>query len=320
MTKWTGMEPGSFTTAIFLLFALGIPGTIASVVGGTGAGMAVGVAGGSALAFSSVSGNRIAVPLAVLVGMAGAAGAAVEGQPLLAALLIAATTLLVGAANQLSIGMLALVPVLAAVFASADRGLSWWAAGGWSLFGAVCGLVLLRVMKGRTDPVPLDSRHAWRHSIVLAATCGLTFYFALAWSLPHGYWITLTLLVALRPLPEERREILSDRLWGTLLGAVGALIVALLLPPLAAQLVALVCLALLGGYAVSGNYFLQTLFLTPMLLLFATAGDDSGALSFTVERVLFTIVGVAIGAALVAVLALWDRADHEPSATSTTAG
>lgn len=319
MTGCIRLAPGSFTTAMFLLVALGVPGTFASLVGGTGAGMAVGVAGGSALAFTSVSGNRIAVPLAVLVGTAGAAGVAVEGQPLLAALLVAATTLLVGAANRLSIGMLALVPVLATVFASADRGLSWWEAGGWSLFGAFCGLLLLRAMKGRSDPVPLSARHAWRHAIVLAATCGFTLYLSLAWSLPHGYWITLTLLVALRPLPEERREILADRLWGTMLGAVGALAVAVLLPPLASQLVALVCLALLGAYAVSGNYFMQTLFLTPMLLLFATAGDDEGALSFTIERVLFTVVGVAIGAALVGVLVLWDKVDNSVDATLNTA-
>jgi len=310
MSTWGKPAPGSMKTAIFLLVALGIPGTIASTLGGSAAGMAVGVAGGSALAFASVTDNRLAIPLALLVGAAGAAGAAVEGLPLAAGLLIAATTLLVGAANQLSIGMLALVPVLAVVFASTDRGLAWWAAGAWSLFGAICGLVLLRIIKGKSEPAPLDAPHAWRHAVALAIACAVTFYVALEWSLPHGYWITLTLLVALRPLPEERRDILSDRLWGTLLGAVIALVVAAVMPPTGTIIVAALCLALLGAYAVSGNYFMQTLFLTPMLLLFATAGDDESALRFTIERVLFTVTGVVIGAVLIAGLAWWDARDQ----------
>jgi hypothetical protein len=232
-------------------------------MGGTGAGMAVGVAGGSSLAYASVTATRTAAVLAVVVGCAGAAGAAVAGQPVGAAVVLLITTLAVGAANQLSIGMFALVPVLAAVFASADRGLTWWAAGGWSLAGGACGILLLRLMKGRSDSVALDARHAWRHSIVLAFTCSATMYFALKWELPHGYWVPLTILVALRPLPAERREIMADRLWGTLVGAALALCVTALMPPLATQAVALVFLLLLAIYAVSGNYFLQTVFLTP---------------------------------------------------------
>lgn len=300
-------------TALFLLVALGVPGAAASAAGGTAAGMAVGVAGGSSLAFSSVTSTRTALGLAALVGLAGAGGVAVSGRPIPAALLILGTTLMVGMANRFSIGMLALVPVLAVVFASADRGLPWWAAGGWSLFGAVCGLVLLRLMKGSAEPVGLNSRHAWRHAIVLAVTCSVTMYLALAWTLPHGYWVPLTLLVALRPLPAERREILTDRLWGTLIGAAIALCVTALMPPVLSQLAALVFLVLLAAYAVSGNYFLQTVFLTPMLLIFASLGDEQQALTFTIQRVAFTIVGVGIGAVLIALLAWWDEEDRSAS-------
>jgi hypothetical protein len=45
-----------------------------------------------------------------------------------------------------------------------------------------------------------------------------------------------------------------------------------------------------------------------MLLIFATLGDEDKGITYTSERVFYTIVGVAIGAVAAVVLDRWDRA------------
>jgi hypothetical protein len=52
---------------------------------------------------------------------------------------------------------------------------------------------------------------------------------------------------------------------------------------------------------------MQTLFLTPMLLIFATLGDQDKGITYTSERVFYTLVGVALGAVAALVLDRWDR-------------
>ena len=304
----------SLKIGLFLLVILMIPGFIASSIGGQAASMAVGIAAGSGLALGSVLDLRRSVGLVVLLGVVAAAGVLAAGQPIAAALVVAAVTAFTGLTNGWSAGSYALAPVLAIVFAATDRGLPWWSAAAWSIAGGLIGLVVLRLMKVDSEPSPMSERHAWRHAIALAAACGVTLWAALAWELPQGYWIPVTLLVALRPLPEERSDILADRLWGTVIGAVVALVAAFLLPPSLTQLVALVFLGLVAGYGVARNYLMQTACLTPMLMLFATAGDDLRTFEFTAQRVLFTILGVIIGAAVITALAIWDARDTEDGA------
>ncbi len=91
-------------------------------------------------------------------------------------------------------------------------------------------------------------------------------YWALANDVSHGYWVAVTLVVALRPLPEERRDTLEGRLLGTLLGALIALAAALFLPTWGAAIVAMICLYVMVMYAMGGSYFMQTLFLAALLL------------------------------------------------------
>lgn len=311
VTKLRAPDGDSLKTGLFLLVILMIPGFIASSIGGQAASMAVGIAAGSGLALGSVLDVRRSLTLVVLLGVVAAAGVLAAGQPVAAALVVAAVTAFTGLTNSWSAGSYALAPVLAIVFAATDRGLPWWSAAVWSIVGGLIGLAVLRVMKVDVEPSAMPERQAWRHALALAAACGLTLWAALAWQVPQGYWIPVTLLVALRPLREERSEILSDRLWGTLIGAVVALVAAFLLPPSLTQFVALIFLVLVAGYGVARNYLMQTACLTPMLMLFATAGDDARTLEFTTQRVLFTIVGVLVGAALVVALSVWDARDAE---------
>ncbi|MCU0279679.1 MAG: hypothetical protein MUE31_12415, partial [Candidatus Nanopelagicales bacterium] len=68
-----------------------------------------------------------------------------------------------------------------------------------------------------------------------------------------------------------------------------------------------------------GNYFMQTLFLTPMLLIFTTIGDEAEGVTSTAERVFYTIIGVAVGFAAAWALARWDRAAGDAPEVSTPA-
>lgn len=316
----TRLAPGSLKVGLFLLVLLAIPGAVATTFGGQAASMAVGLAAGCALAAGSVLDARRTAALVLLLGVVAGAGAAVSGDPLPAAAVVGLATLLVGLANSWSVGSFALAPILAVVFAAVDRGLPWQAAALWSVFGGVVGVLVLKILKVKESPQPLPPRLAWRHAVVLALAAAATLWFTLDRALPHGYWIPVTLLVALRPLPAERRGILADRLWGTLVGAAIALVAAIALPPPITQIVAVGCLVLVAGYGVSRHYFLQTVFLTPMLLLFATAGDDEQAVTFTTERVLFTVAGVLLGAVLIALLAWWDAADAATAPPAAASG
>ena len=82
-------------------------------------------------------------------------------------------------------------------------------------------------------------------------------------------------MVVLRPVPGERREYVQQRLAGTLTGALIALVVVWVLPQDLLLVAAFVFLVVLAAYAMSGNYFMQTMFLTPMLLLFLSAGGET---------------------------------------------
>lgn len=56
-----------------------------------------------------------------------------------------------------------------------------------------------------------------------------------------------------------------------------------------------------------GSYFMQTLFLMPMLLVFGSLGDTEKGLAITVGGAVYTVVGIVIGVAAAVVLDRWDR-------------
>ncbi|MEV8181109.1 FUSC family protein [Specibacter sp. NPDC078692] len=130
-------------------------------------------------------------------------------------------------------------------------------------------------------------------------------YWTLANNIPHGYWVAVTVLMALRPLANQRRETLNGRLIGTFLGAVIALLAVLLLPFWGALIVAGLCLFFLIWYSAGGAYLMQAMVLTPMLLIFASLGDLERGLELTIERVIFTIVGIAAAVLLALLLRRW---------------
>jgi uncharacterized membrane protein YgaE (UPF0421/DUF939 family) len=299
---------GTLKFALILLLAVMIPSQIAVAIGGTYAGMAFGIAAGFTMAVTPFATTAQALGSAVLAAGLAAASSLADDTPWAIAALMLVAALLLALTNQHSAGLMTLAPAIVVIFGPAPLEFTWWEAFAYVLAGGIVGTLVIRLFKFEAEPQPVPSGVAWRHAIVLGVLSAAAMFWALANEIPHGYWVAITLVVALRPLPEQRAHILRDRLLGTLAGAVLAFVVILVLPLWAAALVAAVCLVLLATYSLGGSYFMQTLFLTPMLLIFATLGDEDKGITYTSERVFYTIVGVAIGAVAAVVLDRWDRA------------
>lgn len=153
----------------------------------------------------------------------------------------------------------------------------------------------------------MNSFVAWEHGVAVGVLCAAVMYWTLASNIPHGYWIAVTVLMAQRPLPEERRDTLNGRLVGTFLGAISALLAVVFRPLWAALIVAVLSLFFLIGYTLGGAYIMQALTLTPMLLIFSSLGVLDRGLKLTAERVGFTVVGIAAAAVVALVLLHWEQ-------------
>lgn len=312
MALFSKPAEGTWKFAAILLIAVTIPSSIATAIGGTHAGMAFGVAAGFTMAVApfattaqALGSAVLAAGLAAVSSWAGQTPWAVAGLMLLAALLQAVT-------NQHSAGLLTLAPVIVILFGPASLDLTPTTAFAYVVAGGIFGWLLMKVLRLRAEPSPVPTGVAWRHAIVVGVLSAAAMYWSLANQVEHGYWVAVTLVVALRPLPEQRSDTLRGRLLGTLFGAVIAFLVILVLPVPLAAAVAVVCLFLLAVYSMGGAYFMQTLFLTPMLLIFTTLGDAEKGLVYTGERVVYTIAGVGVGVAAAFVLDRWDRSAAEP--------
>lgn len=307
--RFTLPEPGTLRASAILVAIVLVPGFVASAIGGITASVTVGLCSGAAMTFGTLMRPRTAAVVTLLLGGAAALGALASGDPWLSGLAVTLAIVLTAPANAYSAGMLMMAPILTMVFAVTDRGWPWWQAGLWGVIGGLVGLAIVQVMRfGQRPPQPLPSRLAWRHAIVLGPAAGLSIVVAELLDLPHGYWVAVTLMVVLRPVPGERRDYVQQRLAGTMAGAGIALLVVWLAPASLLLPAAFGFLVMLAAYAMSGNYFMQTLFLTPMLLFFLSAGDEAEITAeLTAERVVYTVVGVALAAGLAWAMERWDE-------------
>lgn len=300
--------PGTVKFAIILLLAVLIPSQVAVAIGGTYAGMAFGIAAGFTMAVTPFATTAQALGSAVLAAALAAVSSLADDTPWAVAALMLVAALLLALTNQHSAGLMTLAPAIVVVFGPTSLEFTWWEAFAYVLAGGIVGTIVIRFFTFEAEPQPVPSGVAWRHALVLGVLSAAAMYWALSNAISHGYWIAITLVVALRPLPEQRAHILRDRLLGTLAGALLAFVVIVTLPTALAALVAAVCLVLLATYSLGGSYFMQTLFLTPMLLIFATLGDEDKGITYTAERVFYTLVGVVIGVGAAVLLDRWDRA------------
>ena len=299
---------GTLKFAVILLLAVMIPAQIVGFFAGTNAAMAVGIAAGFTMAVTPFATTRQALGSAVLAAALAAAASLADDTPWAVAALMLVSAALLGLTNQHSAGLMTLAPAIVIIFGPSAIDMSAPATFGYVLLGGIIGWIVIRLFKFEAQANPVPQGVAWRHAIVLGVLSAVAVYWALANDVSHGYWVAVTLVVALRPLPEQRANTLRDRLLGTLVGALLSFVVIIWAPVWVAAIVAAICLVLLATYSMGGSYFMQTLFLTPMLLIFATIGDEQQGITYTSERVFYTIVGVGVGAIAAWILDRWDKA------------
>ena len=123
-------------------------------------------------------------------------------------------------------------------------------------------------------------RHALRVAVVASLAVALTHHF----TLPRGYWVTITAIAVLQPHTPETFLKATQRIAGTVAGSVVAAIVAATLhDPLAIMLLTLV-LATVSVSVIQLNYALYSFFLTPTFVLLAELSADAIGRSGEVAR------------------------------------
>ena len=245
-------NPGTLKLAAILLVAILVPSFVATAIGGQYAAMAFGIAAGFVMAVAPMAKTGAALASAVLAAGLAAVSNLAGDSPWAIALLMVLSAVLLGLTNQHSAGLMTLAPIIVIIFGPGPVQLEWWQAGVWTLAGGVVGLIVVKVLKFEAPPRPIPPAVAWRHALVLGVLSAAAMYWALANGISHGYWIAVTIIVALRPLPQERGDTLRGRLLGTILGALIALPVVLFLPQAAGTVLAWVFLFFLATYSMGG--------------------------------------------------------------------
>ena len=279
------------------LLALAAPlPVVARLIGGTGVAILAflgAITGISTKAFLPAGRALIlCAGTAVLV----AAATAAYGRAGWVGLIVAAAAVLGGAANHQSSGVLSIAPAMAAIAGMARLHATWLAAGGWVLAGAAYAVLVVALLRVKITPKPVDPATVWIHTAVLTVLCGAAAAAAVAWRLPHGYWIILTFVSVLRPSWSESYSRSRNRLIGTLAGALLSLVIVAILPSAAAIVTALASLYLFLCYTLAGKYTPAVVFLTTAVILLTSGGLAAAAVRLDEYRIAWTFAAIVIAA------------------------
>lgn len=309
--------------ATTLLGSLTLCAVIPIYFGGLGAllGFVMGVMGGVACALASAS-RMTKISTCLLYAGAGALGVSVADDPRLAAAAVLATGLVQAPLNARAASLGIFLPVLVSVFSTVSfptapfedaaptaGGLGADAVGMavWVLCGFVAIQWLARLFNLPTIESRLDHATVWRHALVFAVAAAAIQYLLMEWGTPHGYWLVLTLASVLRPVAGETRAVAIDRTLGTVAGVFLAMVIIWTFPQAIALLLALPCTVFMIAWAVMQDLRKQTMFGTPGVVLFGSAGAVDLSLDVAGERLLLTFLGVLVAAGAVLVLDLLGR-------------
>ncbi len=277
---------------------------VAYLAGGTQGALAIGMgilaSLRPALSLRPLHSFALAVPTA----MAGGVAVALRGQPLAAAFFVVLCCLLIAPAGMLQDGLLAMVPTVVAVLVLVPGEFQPGRTAIWMMFGGAL-VVALATRLPRNPLVPgVEQRLAWRHAAVMAVAVGTVVYLAGLFELPHGYWVALTLTAVLRPFDEQTMRRSSERVLGTIGGALLALVATLVLPLWALLVLLVVTTVLSTSYAITRDYTRQVLFMTPAVVLLGSAGHPFQIAS---GRALATFAGALLAAAIALGLATFEN-------------
>jgi len=149
---------------------------------------------------------------------------------------------------------------------------------------------------GDLSPRPLTRpvvAFAVLRAVALTAAAAIAFGF----HLPNAYWMPLAAAVAMKPDLDQSRLIAEQRVIGTLIGALLSAALLLAVDDKVALEVAMVALFAIGGTIRTVNYAFYTAAVASGVLV-ALGLPNPTNYSAEVERVLYTLLGVAIGVAV----------------------
>ncbi len=297
-----------------LVIAIAPPAIVSAILWpGASSIVAFGVMAG--LMAAMTSGLRSGVRFAAIVAVASTIAVAVDSVPVLAALLVAAMSALIGvfSTKGLAMPMVTCAIVIPYVIHAppervAEQGLLSGTAiylGATLLFVFLCGVwgaaVITRLTKKSPPQSPADSvspAHALIFGSILAISTGVLTYVAMTW-FPQTLWmwLLLTIYILSNPVGDRDRSMGRDRLVGTIAGVVTAFLILSVI----SNTVALYALGILimtiaiTLMAEKKPYWMFASFLTPAVIIFASVGKSQlDQLKVGEERLVFTLVGMAV--------------------------
>jgi hypothetical protein len=147
---------------------------------------------------------------------------------------------------------------------------------------------------------------AFRHAVRLAVTLALATAIYRIAVLPRGYWMPLTALLVLKPEFHETFATALARMGGTILGAVGASVITVVLEPGQSTLTMLVLAFVWCGYAFfRTNYTIFTICMTGyVVFLLALAGTPE--VTAALYRSIDTVLGGALALLVYGIWPTWE--------------
>jgi hypothetical protein len=241
----------------------------------------------------------IAIILSLVVSMA----SYWQGNIFVVCGMVALASLVSGLSDKWAIGMGRLIPVAVVIVGSVPHAQSAVSLGVWSLYGCLAGVGLIFLAKIHQTPKHATYLQIKINTFALVLIASLFTYIILKFNLPHGYWAVLTLCSVLKPGIDETIQVVRERIVGTIVGALGGLILVTILPKSIAIIGVVVCMALMIYYMLKAEYRYYVVFMTIMLVLLMAKGATSQAFHIGEERVLLTFSSAIITA--IVALALW---------------
>lgn len=187
------------------------------------------------------------------------------------------------------------------------QALAWLAgAGAWFVLSSVVSFVRRRPDRPPlVAEIPTDTKgsaltrplvvYAVLRTVAVSGAVALAFGF----HLPYADWTPIAAQVAMKPDARQSKLVATQRVVGTILGAVVASVLLLTIDQVYALAGAMVVLALVGGAFRTANYALYTTGIAGTALIALDISDPTN-LATEGLRILFTFIGVAIAIAVMA--------------------
>ncbi len=297
--------------AVVLVGLLGAVALVAGVLGGAVAALGVlfGAVVGLGAGLTAVGwGWRLA--LAAAAALTAVLGSLASAQPLLAGLVVGLAGLAQAPFTVRGARLAMLLPVVPALTASVDVSGRSVALAAWLAVGVVTIALLAAVLRVSGEPHPTPWDEAVRHAVATAVVAGVGLGVARALEIGHGYWLVIAVASVLAVSRDATAREATERIAGTLTGALVAIVLVAVLPVWAALVVAAVLLVLSIAWGVAQEVRLAAAAATAVVVLLGSGGLVGSGAGLAVERLVLTLVGAVLASGVVALLWRLDRSDR----------